>query len=157
MEVRLTITGMGIGIPKTSFGVNLLSYCYIEVRDNPAVKAPTTYVVDKALTIGGDSTTLVAGFSSTDWMKVDEDKINLLTRNNLSGKIFDVEIKGAGVAIVSSEVDVSLKIIDNEGNATTVLEKYSIKATTLQVSSTSVRGKIKFFPSRISEGKISRR
>ncbi|WP_156144575.1 hypothetical protein [Vibrio hyugaensis] len=43
MKVRITISGLGAGIPKLPIGVNLISGCYIETKPNDG-NAPRAYM-----------------------------------------------------------------------------------------------------------------
>lgn len=70
MEVRITISGIGAGLPKMPVGVNLISGCYIETKPNKGGAAARKYGIIDSLSIGGESSTLIFGYAQTEWMTV---------------------------------------------------------------------------------------
>ncbi|WP_047880387.1 hypothetical protein [Photobacterium aquae] len=131
-----------MNIPKTSFGVNLFSGCYIETRPNHG-NAPThIYGIIDTLSLGNESGTVVVGHAVTDWIKVTKQtSIDRLKHEFLIGKTADIEIKGSSFG--NSKGDVSFKIIDENGDSITVIDKYDININAFQLATTKIRGKIR--------------
>lgn len=144
MDVRVVLTGIGFGSSRLGFGVNALSYCYIQIRANRGDANPRNYAIDEFMSLGGESSTIIFGSASTDWMEVDSNNAQLLAHASLKGKIFDVAV--SGTAIGKSTCDVTIKIIDEKHDAVTLLEKYGVSADALQLAETKVRGKLKHLP-----------
>jgi len=142
MKVRITISGLGAGIPKSPFGLNLVSGCYIETKPNDGNAPSRIYGVVDTMSVGGESSTLVFGHAQTSWMTVAKaSALQLLKYENFIGTLVDVEVKGTSFG--SSKGDVSLKIIDDIGNAVSVIDKFSIAIDAYQLSSTKIRGKVR--------------
>ncbi|CCK77673.1 hypothetical protein OLEAN_C34970 [Oleispira antarctica RB-8] len=60
-----------------------------------------------------------------------------MTTQNLNGSTVEVEVKGTSFG--HAHGDVGLKIIDNTGNAKTVLDKYNIPMDAMQLAFTKIR------------------
>lgn len=141
MEIRLSISGFGIGLANTGFGVNAVSGCYVEIRENWGAST-RVYGVTDHLSLGSDSSTILVGHVSTEWMKIKEGKPReLLKHTNLVGKLSDITV--SGTTIGSSNADVTVKVVDDTGTPVTVIDKMGIKASGFQISSTKIRGKLK--------------
>ena len=142
MEVRITVSGIGAGIPALSMGVNIISGCYIETKPNKGDAPTRLFAVVDTLSIGGESSTIFFGHAQTDWITVSlPASINALKFENILGKLVDIEIKGTSFG--SGKGDVSLKIMNDIGNTETIIDKMDIGMKAYQLSSTKIRGKIK--------------
>ncbi|MDO6501169.1 hypothetical protein [Photobacterium sanguinicancri] len=142
MEIRIRVSGVGINIPKTSFGLNLFSGCYIETRPNKGNAPTRIYGIIDTLSLGNESGTVVVGHAVTDWIKITKQtSIDKLKHQFLIGKTADIEIKGTSFG--NSKGDVSLKIIDDNNDSITVIDKYNININAYQFASTKIRGKIR--------------
>lgn len=64
MEVRITISGIGVTIPKIGFGVNVFSGCYLEFRasKNTPVKV---FGIKDYLSLGDGSGSIIIGHART--------------------------------------------------------------------------------------------
>lgn len=144
MEVKVIITGIGAGVPSWGIGLNLLSYCYLEVRANRGAPTSKVYAVDDYFSLGGESSTLIFGYASTDWMTVAPEMEQHLTLNGLRGKQIDLEVNGTSLG--NSKGDVTIKLIDDQSDGITLLEKYSVKLYAYQLGTTKVRGRVKYIP-----------
>lgn len=142
MEARITISGLGAGIPGTSFGVNIISGAYIEVRGNKAGNS-RVYGIEDTLSIGNDSSTIGFSFIQTDWMYINPKNYNLFSMDSLSNTTGEINL--SGTLIGSGDVDAKLEIINTKGESTTLLDLKSIKSNNgFQIASTKIRGKVKF-------------
>jgi hypothetical protein len=94
------------------------------------------------LELGGKTGTLVLGHVFTSWFKLDPAKQGwIFERNKLVGKT--AEIKVTGTLLVSGTVDVTFKILDEEGKDVQKITRIDRDSTGLQVSSTSIHGVLK--------------
>jgi len=50
MEMKIFISGVGVGLAKTGLGLNVVSGCYISVRYTPSDK-PSVYGIANAFTL----------------------------------------------------------------------------------------------------------
>lgn len=138
MLVRITISGIGLTVPKLGVGVNLFSGCYIEVKASKNLPAKVFGIKDY-LSLGGGSGSIIVGHARTSWMTVmDPKSIERLTTQNLNDSSVEVEVKGT--AFGHANGDVGLKVFDNIGNAITILDKYNVPMDAMQLASTSIRG-----------------
>jgi hypothetical protein len=141
MEMRIVISGMGIKIPKTDIGMDLVSGCYIQVRTTSQAQ-PMTYGIATSLEPGGKTGTLMIGHAFTDWFKLDPAKHGwLFQAKNLVGKIADLKV--SGTLFVSGTVDVTFKILDDEGKDVHNITRIDRNSKGFQLSSTSIHGKLK--------------
>lgn len=140
MEVRITISGIGVTIPKIGFGVNVFSGCYLEFRasKNTPVKV---FGIKDYLSLGDGSGSIIIGHARTSWITVmDPKSLVLLNTQNLSGSTVEIEVKGTSFGHANG--DIGFKVFDSIGNSKTILEKYNIPMEAIQLASTKVRGKI---------------
>jgi len=143
MEARITISGLGAGIPGTSFGVNLISGAYIEVRGSKGEKS-RVYGIQDTLSIGNDSSTVGFSHVQTNWMYINPKNYNLFSMDSLGNTVGEINV--AGTLIGSGDVDVKLETINTHGESSTLLDLKSIKTDSgFQLAATKVRGKVKFF------------
>lgn len=150
MEVRLTIGGFGIGIPKTAFGANVVSGCYIETKPCRGRCAVSKYGVKDSFSLGTESHTVIASQAKTEWMTVtDEVAIAKLQREQLNGSHVDIEVSGTSFG--ASKGDVTVKVIDENGDATDIIQKYGVKMVAWQLDSTKIRGVVRFWAIHLPE------
>ncbi|PXF32194.1 hypothetical protein WH50_05540 [Pokkaliibacter plantistimulans] len=143
MEVRITISSLALGIPKTGFGFNIASGAYVEVRAGQAATRHL-YGMTDLFSLGTKSGTLGFGHIQTPWLYVDPAKNASLNTASLNGA--ELEIAVTGALIGSGKVDVVLSKIDEHGQTTELLNLKSVKVpgASGQLSSTSIRNKAKF-------------
>lgn len=145
MEARITISGLGAGIPGTSFGVNVISGAYIEVRGGKA-SSTRVYGIEDTLSVGNDSSTIGFSHIQTNWMYINPKNYELFNMESLRNGVGEINV--AGTLIGSGDVDVKFEIINLHGESTTLLDLKSIKSNSgFQVASTKIRGKIQFLTS----------
>jgi len=140
MEMRIRIAGVGVALPKLSFGLNLLSGVYFELRHS--AKSPS-HVFGVAATpdISGKNGTLFGSFISTKWTIVQgATHAWICDRHKFVGKIADVEIKGT--LIVSDKVDLTFKIYDANGESEFTLEQIELEGEGFQITDTKIRGRV---------------
>lgn len=146
MDIRIIISGLGINIPKTSFGVNAISGCYVSVRNSEAAPE-AVYGIKSYLSLGSESSTLIVGQIRSEWMKVvDPDIINKFSLQNVMGKTLDINV--SGTVLMKGTADISIKLIDGTGDAISILDKYDVKVEGGQLSSTSIRGRAVLMPQK---------
>jgi len=135
------MSSLGVGIPGTGFGVNIVSAAYIEIRGgkNSQIRL---YGISDALSLGNNSSTLGAGHAQTAWMTVPSENYPLITVDNLLSS--KAEINFVGTLLGTGIIDVKFELINKAGASSTVLDLKSIKVPTpgAQISSTRVRGDI---------------
>lgn len=142
MEIRITLSGIGVGFSRTGFGINLMTGCYIETRTCKGA-GTRKYGVKDALSLGSESSTLLVGHAQTHWMKItDSTAAEWLAAEKLSGATVDIEVAGASLG--SSLGDVKIVLITPDGDGVTVLEKYNVAMWAVQIASTKIRGEVKF-------------
>lgn len=151
MEMRITISSLGLSIGKSGFGASAISGSYIEIRpSNIASYCTTTYGIVKGPSLGSSSGTIVWGQVQTDWFQISNDHYSLLSsRDALVGKTGDIQL--IGTLAVGGNVDIELRIFDNEGNVTFSLDKVNTPSKGVQAASTKVRGTIRHIPRGICE------
>lgn len=86
------------------------------------------------------------GHVQTAWFRIKNQDAQLLKQDAVDGKIADVSITGAIIA--GGRVDVSVEVIDGNGNIATLIAKGSIRSSGVQAASTKVRGILKRIPAR---------
>ncbi|WP_409523005.1 hypothetical protein [Nitrincola sp. MINF-07-Sa-05] len=143
MEMRITISGLGLALGKTGFGANLVSGAYLQTR---SAKCGTvnTFGLTKGLSLGSSSGTVVFGHVQTEWFRIDENSAEFFDNDSSVGKVADVNISGAIVA--GGRVDVNVDLIDENGSIETLVTKANISSSGIQISSTKVRGILKKMP-----------
>lgn len=138
MLVRITISGIGLTVPKIGVGINVFSGCYLEIKANKNLPSKIFGVKDY-LSVGEGSGSIIIGHAKTSWMTVTDLKsLELLTTQNLNGSSVEVEIRGT--AFGHANGDIGLKIFDRTGDSITVLDKYNVPMDAMQLASTKVRG-----------------
>ncbi len=140
MEVRITISGIGVTIPKIGFGVNVFTGCYLEIRasKNSPIKV---FGVKDHLSLGDGSGSIIVGHAKTSWITVmNPESLVLLNTQNLNGSKVEIEVKGTSFGHANG--DIGFKVFDDVGNSKTILDKYNIPMEAMQLASTKVRGKI---------------
>lgn len=146
MEIKIIASGMGLAIPKTNFGVNLMAGMYLQVRNN-SKEIPTTYGIAKSPSIGGKSGTLLVSHVETEWMQITPGNHGWLSNQAaLTGCLAEAEVKGTLVA--SGNVDVTIKIYGPDNEAKYSFNKIAVKASGGQLASTAVRGQLKRMPKK---------
>jgi hypothetical protein len=144
MEMRITITGVGFALGKTGFGANLVSGAYVETRINPSA-SPCIYGLTKGPSLGSNSGSIIFGHVQTAWFRInDQDVKTFSSPGAIVGKIADVKITGAIIA--GGHVDVSMDVIDKDGNIATLVSKANIRSSGMQAASTKGRGVLKQMP-----------
>lgn len=144
MEMQITISGVGVALGNTGFGVNALTGAYIEIRRSKHF-GPCKLALAKAGGLGSDTGSIVLGHVQTDWFQVNEDLHPwLASLENLVGKTGQVEVTGALIA--GGRVDIQFDVISDQGDIKSLRSKANIKSSGLQLSSTKVRGIIRRMP-----------
>lgn len=139
MEMLINLVGFGVALPKTGFGVNLLSSSYIAFRYskyNPDILLGISDLVS----LGSKSGTFIASWIKTDWFTVCPKKHNWVNNTNaLIGKKAELEV--LGTVILFGTVDVKFTTYDKNGNKDNeLISKVDIKSAGGQLSNTKVRG-----------------
>lgn len=144
MEVMVKLDSLGFGIPKTGFGINLISGSYIQV--SPATKNKTdTYGLTDVLSLGDDSSTMVFASLKTSPIKLSTvEEIQAFTPSNLSEKTLDISI--SGTLIGNGKADVTIVQIDSNGRTTEILKRFDIPVSGGQLAETSIRGRARKLP-----------
>jgi len=73
MEMRICMSGIGLALPKLSFGINLFSGIYIELR-NHSKSPPYIFGVASTPDTSGKNGTLLVSHVYTEWTSVDISK-----------------------------------------------------------------------------------
>lgn len=143
MEMRITISGLGVAFGKTGFGANLVSGAYLQTRS--ARGGPVcTLGLAKGPSLGSNSGSVVFGQVQTDWFRVTDDSAAFFQNSTAVGKIADVSISGA--IFVGGRVDINVDLIDENGSIDNIVAKANISSSGVQVASTKVRGILKIMP-----------
>lgn len=141
MEITVNLDSLGIGIPKTGFGVNLISGSYIQISDG--TDGPVkTYGIVSTMSVGGDNSTLVYGTLKTAPIKINSDELRFFSVPSITGKYIDIEINGT--IIGSGRADLTISLIDEGGRAETAIDRKNIQVTGGQLSSTRIRGRARY-------------
>lgn len=142
MEIRITISSLGAGLPGTGFGLNIISAAYVEVRASKNSNVRLFGVTDY-LSLGNNSVTIGAGHAQTAWMKVNSANLSLLALSKMQSSRAEINI--VGTLLGTGTIDVKFELINKAGESSTVLDLKGVKVPTpgAQISSTKVRGEIK--------------
>lgn len=152
MEAKLWISGMGLGIPRTAFSANLASGAYLLVRPSPTAPPSKCYGLVENFSLGSEGSTVLYGHAATSWFPVlDTSAKEILNAGAFKGR--ELEISVTGTFIGTGRVDIKAFLIDDTGEPTTLLEKYNIHAEGGQLSSTSIRGRVRELPTQHLESK----
>lgn len=144
MDVVIKLDSLGFGIPKTGFGVNLISGSYVQVSD-PAKEKPDTYGLTDVLSLGDDSSTMVFASLKTNPIKLSSpEEIQAFTPARLSAQTLQISIDGT--LIGSGKADVVITRIDSEGRTQELLKRFNIGVSGGQLAQTSIRGRAKKLP-----------
>ena len=138
MEMKLVIDGMGLAIPKTGFGVNITSGCYIQLRNSKGTPVILMGIADGP-SLGAKSGTVFVGHVETDWFFIDPVRHNWVTNTaDLIGK--KAEVEATGTLVAKGKVDLKFTVYDKNGNTKELMSKVDIKSTGAQIANTKVRG-----------------
>ena len=138
MEIIIKLDGLGVGIPKTGFGINAFSASYIQINSAPG-KPLRTYGIAEYLTIGGENSTIVYGSVKTPPIRLTPEEFQLFSLSNMSGKKIDVEVTGTFLG--SGRADITISLIDGEGRSQEVLNRKDINMIGGQLATTRARGR----------------
>lgn len=145
MEARIIISGVGLGIPKTSFSANIASGAYLQVRHAVGAQPFAIFGIAENFTLGSEASTVLVGHAETDWFPVaGEAAEDAFRHGGMAGKVAQIEVSGTFIG--SGKTDLKLIVINADGDAVTIFEKYNVSARGGQISSTLIRGKIKSLP-----------
>lgn len=147
MEMKISMVGSGLSIPKTGFSVNILSYAYFFFR-NAKGTPPTVFGLDQVATVGEDAQTLIVSEVTTDWIFLDPKRNSWsLHKQQLVGKIINLEIDGT--LLGSGRIDIRMDEISGQGFVTNLLTRDNIKATGGQLATSSIRGQLLWKPTGV--------
>ncbi|MDP4535805.1 hypothetical protein Q3O60_06375 [Alkalimonas collagenimarina] len=141
MEMIVKLDSLGLGIPKTGFGVNLISGSYIQVKYGPN-KPFKTYGIANLPSIGGDNATIIYGTLQTKPINLNIEEFQAFSLTNMTGKHIDIEV--SGTVLGSGRADLTISLIDDAGRAQTVVERKNIPVIGGQIASTKVRGRARY-------------
>jgi hypothetical protein len=149
MEMWIFMMGLGIAIPKTDIGLDLLSGCYVQVRATHSA-VPLTYVIGTYANPGGKTGTVALGHIITEWFAITPSKYSWLF--NPKGMLGSpAELNVSGTLIIKGQVDINFKLLDNEGNVLKEVKRINVKATGGQLSSTYIYGTLMMIPPKASQ------
>ncbi len=149
MEMRIFMTGLGIAIPKTDIGLDLISGTYVQVRATPSA-VPLTYVIGTYANPGGKTGTVALGHITTEWFAIPPLKYSWLF--NPKGMLGSpAELKVSGTLIIKGQVDIHFKLLDEEGTVLKEVKRINVRATGGQLSSTYIHGTLMTIPPKASQ------
>ncbi len=152
MEAKLWISGVGVGIPRTAFSANLASGAYLLIRPGPNLPATQCFGLVENFTLGSEGNTILYGHAETEWFPVVGDAAQkVLGHGAIKGG--ELEIKVSGTFIGKGQIDIKVLLIDDDGEAMSLLDKFNIPAVGGQISSTTIRGKVRKMPVPATEQK----
>jgi len=143
MEMRITISGLGVALGKTGFGANLVSGAYLQTRPSKGT-CISTFGLTKGPSLGSNSGSIVFGHVQTEWFRINDNSAQLFENGTVTGKIADVKISGA--IVTGGRVDVNIDLIDENGSIQSLIAKANISSSGVQIASTKVRGILKKMP-----------
>lgn len=147
MEMKITMVGFGIGIPKTDVNFNVGTLAYLEIRANNKDQKPKTFGLGESFSLGAGSSTFVFGNAKTKWFFIDPIKNKWIANpEKLVGKKMEIEI--SGLLIANGKVDVKITAIDEHGDTKELMNKVDIEAGGAQVAATKIRGVVKRMPGK---------
>lgn len=141
-EARIIITGMGLAVARTAFGVNLVSAAYVSVRPVRGAK-PATLGVFSMLTADGNSGSLVVGHAQTDWFKISKEAYIALLPQNVVGKSYLLDLEISNTLLESGRCDISATLIGSGYDGAEIINAYNVPTKGAQISGTSIRGAIR--------------
>ncbi|MCP4748794.1 MAG: hypothetical protein GY874_22085 [Desulfobacteraceae bacterium] len=140
MEMCVNIAGAGISIPKTGFGVNIITGSYLGFRHSQDSPVSLLGLKD-SMSLGSKSGTVIIGWISTKWFPVDQ-KIHpwVMVPDTLVGSKAEIEV--VGTLIAAGKVDLKIALFDGGGNSSSLMSKIDIESVGGQIANTKVRGVI---------------
>lgn len=144
MDVVINLDSLGFGIPKTGFGLNLISGSYIQVS-NPAKRKPDIFGLTDVLSLGDNSSTMVFASLKTSPIKLSTaEEIQSFTMSGLVAQKIQINIDGT--LIGNGKADVTITRIDGDGRPTELLKRFDVKVSGGQLARTSIRGHVRKLP-----------
>jgi len=140
MEMRVTVGGFGLAMPGTTLGLNLATGAYLDFR-NEFREEPYRLVLGDTRSIGGNSGTVVASQTWTEWFTVNVSAHPWLhSKNTLIGK--RAELTCSGTYVGSGQIDVYFAVFDRYGEPQPLLRTASIESAGFQIDATRIRGRL---------------
>lgn len=148
MWAKLICIGTGVSIPKLDIGLNLVSGCYLILKNT--INSPGFVLgVAETTEIGGQNGTLFFSTVVTEWASLDLKKHPwMCSQEKLINQ--ECEITLSGTLAIKGKIDISLKIFDDNHEETFSFNKFSVASTGLQLSDTRIRGKLRSLMGTIS-------
>ncbi|WP_404363586.1 hypothetical protein [Marinobacter sp.] len=144
MDVVINLDSLGFGIPRTGFGLNLISGSYIQVS-NPAKRKPDIFGLTDVLSLGDNSSTMVFASLKTSPIKLSTaEEIQSFTMSGLVAQKIQINIDGT--LIGNGKADVTITRIDGDGRPTELLKRFDVKVSGGQLARTSIRGNVRKLP-----------
>ena len=154
MEMRILIGGAGLSFPGSGISLSIISGAYLQFRSSKN-SPPTLYGVGSVASESAEGKTLLLSYVKTDWFFVDPVRDPwILQKQQLIGKKLDIKVSGTLTG--SGRIDIRVVEIADDGDLTNLIKKDDIKATGIQLSDTSVRGLVKWFPSQAHQAAAER-
>lgn len=144
MDVVIKLDSLGFGIPKTGFGVNLISGSYVQVS-NPGNIKPATFGLTDVLSLGDNSSTMIFASLKTSPIKLSTpEEIQAFSSSSLTESTLQISIDGT--LIGNGKADVTITRIGSEGRTEELLKRFDIGVSGGQLSATSIRGRARKLP-----------
>lgn len=137
MQLKITLIGGGVGIPKTNLGVGFVNIGYLFFRHGKGADVKSLRIVDM-ISLGQKSGAFLGAVVETSWFELDPNEDNWAYNINwLIGKKIEVEL--SGFQILRGETDISLKFFDEYNKPKELVNRCCTKANGIQFSSIKIR------------------
>lgn len=138
MEMMVNIIGVGVAVPKTGFGVNLVTGSYIGFRHSES-HYEVLLGLEDIISLGSRSGAVLLGWIKTKYFVVDTVIYPwALHPKALIGSKAEIEVDNTLVGLGS--VDIKFTLFTNGGDGIPLISKVDIESMGIQLANTKVRG-----------------
>ncbi|MGH1439638.1 MAG: hypothetical protein ACRBBR_05980 [Cellvibrionaceae bacterium] len=141
MQMRVHVSTIGLGIPRTKIGATVSSVALIEIRAAEKHKSLILSVGDY-LTLGGPNNTIAASSVKTKWFNVDSTTHSWIKDCDIySGNKLKIVCKGTIGG--DSYIDLVITAHNKDGITTPLIKRENLEASGYQIAETTVFGEVK--------------
>ncbi len=141
MDVKIIISGLGVGFGWAGFGANAFSGAYLQTRVKQGAPVDTDGIVS-SFSLGSDSSTIIVGHVATNWFPVDKKAEKFLSdRSNLPGKIAGIE--AIDTRFLGGKADIKFTVFDDIDKGHTIIDLIGFRSSGGPLAATKVRGPCK--------------
>jgi len=140
MFIKIKGNSVGVSMPLFGTGLNLATIGFISIR--PGDKGPTQiFKIQDTMSLKSSSASAIFAMMSTEWTFVDTKRHPWICgAERMLGKTIEIEVTGAMFG--AGKADIKISLLDASGKIETLLTRFDVKSTGLQLSNVKVRGEL---------------